>query len=156
MLKHTKKIAGFLSLSLLFACQSIDEKKAEQQPDDKQKSAQTDKPKAHRASLSGLSGLYFARLPCPECGSVRVNLILEANGSYDKTEEFKDNDDVYFESGTWTLQNGTVVLSPTANGQQMQSTIRFFRLQGNDLILTTQEGEPYPGNSDDYRFKKKQ
>ncbi len=103
MLKHTKKIAGFLSLSLLFACQSIDEKKAEQQPDDKQKSAQTDRPKAHRASLSGLSGLYFARLPCPECGSVRVNLILEANGSYDKTEEFKDNDDVYFESGTWTL-----------------------------------------------------
>lgn len=107
------------------------------------------------ASIAELAGLYYARLPCPDCGGVRVNLLLEADSRYDKSEEITDSQDIYFETGQWQYKDGNVLLTPDANDKETVSTIRWFRYDGTALILLNEDGKNYSGKPARYRFVKK-
>lgn len=108
------------------------------------------------AKAKQLAGLYFARLPCPNCGRVRINLSLEANQTYDKTEEYLQSNEIFFETGNWVMNNAQLTLIPTeADAIGTQSTIRYFHFENGTLRLVKQNGKPYPGKTSDYLFKKK-
>lgn len=104
-----------------------------------------------------LPGVYFARLPCPGCSSVRVNLVLEANNRYDKAEEYLSSNEIFFENGHWRFNKGRIELIPvTSSDTATESTMRYFRYDKGALTLLKADGKPYPGSQKDYRFKKKQ
>ncbi len=138
-----------LLLLLLLGCAST--------PNDPQAA---DKPKDETIDISQLPGLYLANLPCPDCGSVRVNLLLEADNSYDKSEEITSDQTIYFESGRWQVNGEQLKLLPDAVADDNAesdavSTIRWFRYDGQALILLDENGKPYPGDAERYRFEKK-
>ncbi len=120
-----------------------------------------DKPSDEIIDINQLPGLYLANLPCPNCGSVRVNLLLEADNRYDKTEEITSDQTIYFESGRWQVNGAQLKLLPDAavaddNAESdAVSTIRWFRYDGQALILLDENGKTYPGNAERYRFEKK-
>ncbi len=120
-----------------------------------------DKPSDNTIDISQLPGLYLANLPCPDCGSVRVNLLLEADNRYDKSEEITSDQTIYFESGRWQVDGAQLKLLPDATvaddsvANDAVSTIRWFRHDGQALILLDENGKPYPGDAERYRFEKK-
>lgn len=117
--------------------------------------ASTTKKNTPTKSAAKLAGVYFASLPCPDCGSVRVNLMLDANNRYDKSEEITSTQAIYFESGQWRQKNGQILLLPDQMDSNEVSTIRLFRHDGNGLMLLDENGKDYTANSSRYRFEKK-
>lgn len=149
-------LKNYWLLSLLFgllACASTqDTPESQTKITDKKTAA---KPVAKPIKTADLIGLYLANLPCPNCGSVRVNLVLEADNRYDKSEEVTHGQDIYFETGQWVQKNGHIHLLPDDISADTVSTIRHFRYDGKTLILLDENGKDYTGNSARYRFQKK-
>lgn len=111
--------------------------------------------KSNTIDVSTLPGLYIANLPCPDCGSVRVNLLLEADKRYDKSEETTNDQNIYFETGQWLQKNGKIHLIPDSTESKNMSSIRLFRHDGKALILLNENGKDYTTNATRYRFDKK-
>lgn len=101
-------------------------------------------------------GTYYANLPCKDCRSMRVDLVLDADGQYEKMVEYSGtNEEPIYESGQWMMKEKTITLT-SSKPHATQPIIQSFMRDKNHLILLDKSGKPYPAKlAKRYRFKKK-
>lgn len=101
-----KKIRLFsiLITALLYACVTTDGTDTHTAPVDNEVSV---------SSPASLLGTYYTKFSHSECGSLRVNLVLDMQQYYEKVVEcLNGNAPTSYESGKWLKQGITITLHP--------------------------------------------
>lgn len=90
---------------------------------------------------SPLAGTYYARIKHSECGSLRVNIVIEANQAYEKVIECMRSDaEPFYETGQWQQTDEAIVLQAV---QPVETTpeINRFTFKENKLQLSVPTGK---------------
>lgn len=90
---------------------------------------------------SALAGTYYARIKHSECGSLRVNIVIEANQAYEKMIEcMRSDDEPFYETGQWQQTDNAIVLQ---SAQPIATTpeINRFVFKENKLQLVVPTGQ---------------
>lgn len=90
---------------------------------------------AKSGTKTPLGGTYFAKIKHSECGSLRVNIVLESNQTYEKVIEcMRGESDPYYENGQWLQADNAIMLE---SPQPIETTPPMTRLllKGNALQL---------------------
>ena len=108
--------------------------------------------------LAAWAGSYEGTLPCADCEGIETSVVLNSDGTYEKTDKYlKGTEGSQFqEMGTYTLDSNTNVITLKPANEDTTSGAFLFKFENDKIVALDREGNKVTGELADHYVLKKQ
>jgi len=128
-----------LTAGLFMACSSETKNAAREAARETQEAAGT---LVTKVASGGISGVYAGVIPCADCAGIETHLYIYPDSTYTSTSTYLGKGGTATESGKWSSERGTVILSGSTEARKL-------RMGLNKLILLDGSGNEISGSLKD-------